>query len=126
MMERTAIAPAITRNSQLSLAERKSLNLTMTFQGEQLIINTSLTGWKLKKPVIIKLKNILDAKEKGLVDYIIRSCLNDRPGVIPFIFDNQSMLKLARHFLRHLSGSHRSCLTYSDKVRKYAAWIGHS
>jgi len=47
-------------------------------------------------------------------------------GVIPFIFENQSMLKLARHFLRHLSGSHRSCLTYSVNVRKYALWIGYS
>lgn len=98
MIEKTTIAPAITRNRQLSLEELKSLNLPMTFQGNHVIISTSLTGWKLKKPVIIELKNLLDAKEKGLVDYIIRSCLNDRPGVIPFIFDNQSMLKLAATF----------------------------
>ena len=125
MIEKTTIAPAITRNRQLSLEELKSLNLPMTFQGNHVIISTSLTGWKLKKPVIIELKNLLDAKEKGLVDYIIRSCLNDRPGVISFIFDNQSMLKLARHFLRHLSGSYRSCLTYSVNVKRYAIWLGY-
>lgn len=125
MIEKTTIAPAITRNRQLSLEELKSLNLPMTFQGEQVIISTSLTGWKLKTPVIIELENLLDAKEKGLVDYIIRSCLNDRPGVIAFIFENQSMLKLARHFLRHLSGSYRSCLTYSVNVKRYAIWLGH-
>jgi site-specific recombinase XerD len=126
MMKRTALAPAITRSRKLSVEDLKSLNLPITIQSEQAIIYKSLTGWKLKKPVIIKLKNLLDAKEKGLVDYIIRSCLNDRPGVIPFIFENKSMLKLARHFLRHCSGSHRSCLTYSVNVRKYAIWIGHS
>ena len=126
MIEKTLLAPAITRNRQLSLEEIKSLNLPMTFQGDQVVIYTSLTGWKLKKPVTIELKNILDAKEKGLVDYIIRSCLNDRPGVIAFIFDNQSMLKLARHFLRHLSGSYRSCLTYSVNVKKYATWLGYT
>ncbi len=125
MIEKTTIAPAITRNRQLSLEELKSLNLPMTFQGDQVVISTSLTGWKLKKPVIIELKNILDAKEKGLVDYIIRSCLNDSPSVIAFIFENQSMLKLARHFLRHLSGSYRSCLTYSVNVKRYAIWLGH-
>ncbi|MCW4024805.1 MAG: site-specific integrase [Candidatus Bathyarchaeota archaeon] len=125
MIERTALAPAITRNRQLSVEELKSLNLPLTFQGDLVIIYNSLTGWKLKKPVIIELKNLLDAKEKGLVDYIIRSCLNDRPGVIPFIFDNQSMLKLARHFLRHLSGSYRSCLTYSVNVKQYATWLGY-
>ena len=35
------------------------------------------------------------------------------------------MLKLARHFLRHLSGSYRSCLTYSVNVKRYAIWLGH-
>jgi hypothetical protein len=125
MIEKTLLAPAITRNRQLSLEELKSLNLPMTFHGDQVVIYTSLIGWKLKKPVIIELKNVLDAKEKGLVDYIIRSCLNDRPGVIAFIFDNQSMLKLARHFLRHLSGSYRSCLTYSVNVKRYATWLGY-
>ena len=126
MIEKTLLAPAITRNHQLSLEELKSLNLPLTFQGDQVVIYTSLTGWKLKKPVTIELKNILDAKEKGLVDYIIRSCLNDRPGVITFIFENQSMLKLARHFLRHLSGSYRSCLTYSVNVKRYATWLGYT
>jgi site-specific recombinase XerD len=125
MIEKAVLAPAITRNRQLTIEELKSLNLPMTFQGDQVVISTSLTGWKLRKPVIIELKNLLDAKEKGLVDYIIRSCLNDRPGVIPFIFENQSMLKLARHFLRHLSGSYRSCLVYSVNVKQYATWLGH-
>jgi site-specific recombinase XerD len=125
MIEKAVLAPAITRNRQLTIEELKSLNLPMTFQGDQVVISTSLTGWKLRKPVIIELKNLLDAKEKGLVDYVIRSCLNDRPGVIPFVFENQSMLKLARHFLRHLSGSYRSCLVYSVNVKQYAAWLGH-
>ena len=43
-----------------------------------------------------------------------------------FIFEYQSMLKLARHFLRHLSASHRSCLLYSVNVRRYASWLGYS
>jgi len=127
MMEKaTTIAPAITRNRQLSVEELKSLNLPLKVQGDLVVIERSLNDWKLRQPIAIELKKILEAKEKGLVDYIIRSCLNDRPGVIPFIFENQSMLKLARHFLRHLSGSYRSCLTYSVNVRKYAIWLGYS
>jgi len=127
MIQRTApFAPAITRNHQLSIEDLKSLNLPLTFQNDHVIIYASLTGWKLKTPVNIPLQKILEAKEKGLVDYIIRSCLNDRPGVIPLVFENQSMLKLARHFLRHLSGSHRSCQLYSVNVKRYAAWLGYS
>ena len=126
IQRKTPLAPAISRNRQLSIEELKSLNLPLTFESDHVTIYTSLTGWKLKNPVNIQLKKIFEAKEKGLVDYIIRSCLSDRPGVIPFIFENQSMLKLARHFLRHLQGSHRSCLTYSVNVRKYAIWLGYS
>jgi hypothetical protein len=122
----TTLAPSISRNRQLSLEELKSLNLPLTFQDDQVTIYTSLTGWKLKSPVTIGLQKILETKEKGLVDYIIRSCLNDRPGIIPFIFEYQSTLKLARHFLRHLSASHRSCLLYSVNLRRYATWLGYS
>lgn len=125
MIEKTTIAPAITRNYNLSIEDLKSLNLPLTFQDDKVVISTSLTGWKLKTPITIELKNLIDAKEKGLVDYIIRSCLNDSPSVIVFIFENQSMLKLARHFLRHLSGSYRSCLLYSTNMKRYATWLGH-
>ena len=120
------IAPAITRNRQLSIEDLKSLSLPLIFQENLVIIEKSLTGWKLKTPINIELKKLLDAKEKGLVDYIVRSCLNERPYLIPFIFDNQSMLKLARHFLRHLSRSYRSCLVYSANVKKYSDWLGYN
>jgi len=127
MIQQTStIVSTITRKRSLSIEELQSLKLPLTFEGDNIVIYNSLTGWKLKKPVTIPLQKLLDAKEKGLIDYIFKSCLNDRPGVIPFIFDNQSMLKLARHFLRHLSGSYRSCLTYSVNVRQYAIWLGHN
>jgi len=126
MIERTAtIAPAIIRNRQLSLEEINSLKLPLKFQGNLVIIERSLNDWKLRTPIAIELQKILAAKEKGLVDYIIRSCLNDQPSIIPYIFENETLLKLARHFLRHCSGSHRSCLLYSVSVRKYASWLGY-
>jgi site-specific recombinase XerD len=120
------IAPAITRTRSLTVEELKSLNLPLKFQGEIVIIERSLSDWKLREPLAIDLKKILDAKEKGLVDYIVRSCLNERPNIIQYIFDNQTLVKLARHFLRHCSGSHKSCLIYSVNVKKYAAWLGYS
>ena len=61
-----------------------------------------------------------------LVDYIIRSCLSERPSMIPYIFDNQSLVKLSRHFYRHFSKSPKSCMLYSVGVKKYAEWVGYS
>ncbi len=122
----TTVAPAITRNRQLSIEELKSLNLPLKFQGAYVNIERSLNNWPLRKPISIELKKILEVKEKGLVDYIIRSCLNERPSIIPYIFANQSLLKLARYFLRHCSASYDSCMIYSVRLRKYATWLGYS
>lgn len=122
----TTVAPAITRKRQLSLEELKNLNLPFKFQGDLVIIERSLNDWKLRQPIAIELKKILEAREKGLVDYVIRSCLNERPSIIPYVFANKSLLKLARHFLRHCSGSHKSCMLYSVNVKKYATWLGYS
>jgi site-specific recombinase XerD len=127
LIERQAtVAPAITRNRQLSVEDLNSLKLPLIFQGDTVVIKRSLNDWKLREPLVIELKKILDVKEKGLVDYIIRSCLNERPGIIQYIFDNQTLVKLARHFLRHGSGSYKSCMTYSVNVKKYAAWLGYN
>lgn len=113
MIQRTTIlAPAIARNRQLTLEELESLKLPLIFQGDTVAFNKSLNGYRLRKPLTIELRKILAAREKGLVDYVIRSCLNDRATLIPFIFDNETVLKVARHFLRHCSGSYKSCMLY--------------
>lgn len=128
MIERrvNTLAPAIIRQRNLTVEELKSLSLPLMFQGDLVIVERSLTGTKLRTPIAIELQKILAAKEKGLVDYIFRSCLNERPGIIPFIFDNETVLKLVRHFLRHCSGSNKSCMLYSINVRRYADWLGYS
>ena len=127
MIERTTtIAPAITRTRKLSVEQLRNLKLPLIFQEDTIIIERSLNDLKLRQPISIKLEKILEAQEIGLVDYIIRSCLSYQPSIIPYIFDNKSLVKVARHFFRHRSGSHQSCLMYTVKLKKYAVWLGHS
>ena len=127
MIQRSAaIAPAIVRTRKLSIEELKNLKLPLIFQDNKLIIERSLCDWKLKKPLTIELNKILEVQEIGLVDFIIRSCLSDRPNLIPYIFENKSLIRLSRHFLRYLSASNRSCMLYSDYVKKYATWLGYN
>jgi len=127
LIQRTApLASAITRNRNLSVEELKSLNLPLIVQGDTVTIERSIDGWKLRKPITIQLNKLLAAQEKGLVDYIIRSCLNEQTSLIPYIFEYQSILKIARHFLRHCSASQDSCLKYTSKAKKYAEWLGHN
>jgi hypothetical protein len=121
-----AIPQPILRTRQLTIEELKSLQLPIEIQDDKIIIERSLRGWKLQHPVTLSLSKVLAAKEKGLVAYILTAFLSERPPLIPFVFDNQSLLKMARHFLRHRSGSRHSCLTYTVNVHKYSIWIGHS
>jgi site-specific recombinase XerD len=127
MIERTTtIAPAITRTRKLSVEQLKNLKLPLIFQEDTIIIERSLNDFKLRQPISIKLDKVLEAQEIGLVEYIIRSCICYQPSIISYIFENKSLVKVARHFLRHRSGSQQSCLMYTVKLRKYAVWLGHS
>lgn len=128
MIERKTkqIATAIERKRNLTVDDLKNLNLPLIFQDDKVIIERSLNDWPLKQVITVKLEKILATNEKGLVDYIIRSCINERPVLIAYIFEYPSMQKMARHFLRHCSGSHHSCVKYSAGVKKYAEWLGHN
>jgi len=121
-----ALAPPISRKTQLSVDDIKHLNLPIQIKDNTICIEKSLTGWKLQQSVTLNLNKVLDAKEKGLIEYVIQSFLSDRPALLPFIFDNQSLLKVARYLLRHCSKSRKSCLIYTVNIYKYTCWMGYS
>jgi site-specific recombinase XerD len=120
------IAKPIAINRQLTLEELKSLKLPMKIQGDLVIFEESLRGYRLQQSISVKIEKMLAAKEKGLIQYIINAFISDRPTLIPFVFDNQSILKMARHFLRHCSGSYDSCRSYIVQMHKYSTWLGHN
>ncbi|MDR2204239.1 MAG: site-specific integrase [Nitrososphaerota archaeon] len=122
----SALVPAINSTRNLSIEELKNLKLPLIFQDDNVIITHSINGWKLRQPVTIERDKILAAKEKGLVNYIIRSCISERPNLIPYIFEYKSVQKMLRHFLRHCSESNDSCILYTSKLKKYADWLGHN
>jgi Phage integrase family len=120
------LAPAITRTRTLNIDDLKSLGLPLMFQGNLVIIEKSLNDWKLKTPIAIELNQVLEAGEKGLVDYIIRSCIREQPSLVPYIFANKTLLKVARHFIRNCSKSLSSCRNYTAGLKKYATWLGYT
>ena len=120
------IAPPIIRKRYLTAEELKTLPLPLKIQGDTITIEQSLKGWKLRQPVVLNLSKVLAAKEKGLITYILSAFLSERPALIPFVFDNHSLIKLARHFLRHCSGSLQTCCGYTANIKKYSTWLGYS
>ncbi len=120
----TAAQP-ITRTRQLTVEELKTIDFPIQMQGNLIIVDKGITGHKLKTPVALDLDKVLAVKEKGLVNYILQSFISERPALLPFVFDNESLIKLARHFLRHCSGSYGSCCNYTSHMLRYSNWLGY-
>lgn len=116
----------IPRYNQLSEKDLYDLSVPIKIENDLIMIDRGSKGRKLRTPVQLDLKKVLDAKEKGLIEYIINAFIVERPSLLPFVFDNQSILKLARHFLRHCTGSIHSLYSYTGTVQRYSSWIGYS
>jgi len=112
--------------TQLEVHDLLTLAIPVKIQDDFLIIERSARGSKLRHPVNLDLAKVLAVGEKGLVAYILAAFTPERPGLMPFVFDNQSLIRLAKHFLRHCSGSIHSLYSYTCTVHKYSAWLGHS
>src|SRR6266851_3300944 len=97
---RTSLNP-ITILSRLTVEDLKDLPVPVTISNGLLVIEKGPRGWTLKEPVRVSLEAVLAVREKGLVSYILRAFLSERPRLIPWVFANQSLVRLARHFLRH-------------------------
>jgi site-specific recombinase XerD len=126
MISPQPLAKPITITRQLTVEDLKSLHLPLKIQADTVTFEESLRGYKLRQPVTVELNKLLAAREKGLIAYIINTFLNDRPAIIPFVFNTQSTIRLARHFLRHCSASYDSCRGYTVQVQKYSNWLGYS
>jgi site-specific recombinase XerD len=120
------LSQPIIRNRQLTVEELETLNLPLKIHGDTVTIDHSLRGWPLQQPVTLSLSKVLAVKEKGLVNYIVSALVSERPNLIPYVFDNESLIKMARHFLRHCSGSLHSCYSYTSTAQRYSIWLGYS
>lgn len=109
---------------QLSLKDLEGLPVKT--DGNTLVLERSPRGHLLKKPVKVPLEHIRRAGQIGVVRYITRSLSLERPQLIPFAFENKSVLKLAKYLLRYRTGSPRTLYLYVDCVSRYSRWLGHS
>jgi site-specific recombinase XerD len=126
MIQPRLLAKPITLDHHLTITDLQKLQLPIKIQDNTVFFEKTPKGYKLHHPVTVQLDKILATKETGLINYIISAFLSNQPKTLPFIFDNQTVIKLARHLLRNYSRSHESCIVYIAQVKKYAEWWGHS
>ncbi len=111
---------------QLQIEELPLIQLLGRVQGSILVLEKGLKGTRLKKPVAIPLEKILALSQKSLVEYIIRSLISQRPSLIPWVLENQTLIELAKHMHRSQSSSHMGFYTYTNNVNQYCRRLNTS
>jgi site-specific recombinase XerD len=125
-MSAASNAQLIIRPKQLTVEDLKTLCVPTQIQNGVLILERSPRGHAFKKPVKIPIEHILNAGQRGVVDYIIRSLSSERPLLIPFAFQNKTVLKLAKYLLRYRTGSPGTLYLYIECISRYSRWLGQS
>jgi site-specific recombinase XerD len=75
--------------------------------------------------VIIDIPEPVSIADKLVQDYIIRSIqLNNSIRLLPFVFDNRSLIEMAKHYLFHRIGSLHTFSEYTRIMYKFCNWIG--
>jgi hypothetical protein len=120
----TEMSQPLTRRRQLSVEDLKTLPFQMNIDGNQITLETGLHKNRLKQPVTLSLDKVLAAREIGLVEFVFKAMLSERPMLLQYVFENQSILRMARHFLRDCSGSIHSCYSYIQQTQQYTDWAG--
>jgi hypothetical protein len=123
-IKKTEQVQKIISNSTLTKGQLSTLKIPLKFCDSSVIIDTSVRGYKLREPVTINLEKMLQVEQLGLVNYIISSLSVERSSLIPFVFDNKSLVELARYLLRYKTGSLQTFYHYVDTISRYARFTG--
>jgi site-specific recombinase XerD len=104
---------------QLHLEDLPFLQQLGHVEADMFLLERSPKGYKLKTPTKVPLQKILAVGQRGLVEYIVRSLASERPRLAPFILENQSLVEMARYFLRYRTGSPKTLYVNTDAISRY-------
>jgi site-specific recombinase XerD len=110
----------------LGIGDLSGITALGRIENDAFLLSRSPKGYNLKTSVTIPLEAILGVGQRGLVEYIVRSLVSERPRLISLAFENKSLVALARYFLRYRSGSLQSFYAYADTISRFSAWLGNS
>jgi len=86
-------------------------------------ITESSRGYKLQKPLTLALPEPQNPADQKLQQYVIEGLLTKMPSLVTFTFENTSTLELAKHLLRHRTGSTATLYQYIYGVHRFSKWL---
>src|SRR5438552_725222 len=110
---------------QLQIQELQFLHAMGSVDGDTVRIKYSPKLYKLKTPITVETSQIISLGHRGLAEFIIKGLSSHQPALIPFVLRNDSLVGMARYFLRDRSGSTKSLYTYCNTVLAYSRRMGY-
>jgi len=90
---------------------------------QAVIITHSPLGKKLKIPISLQLPETQSLAEEKLRQYVINSLCWKMPSLVPFTLNNDSTLEVAKHLLRHRTGSSGTLYQYLYGIHRFSQWL---
>jgi site-specific recombinase XerD len=85
-------------------------------------ITESSLGHKLQKPLTLSLPEAQTPADKKLQQYIIDALLTRMPSLLKLTFENATAIELAKHLLRHRTGSPGTLYQYIYGIHRFCLW----
>jgi integrase len=89
---------------------------------QAITITHSPLGKKLKKPIKLTIPDPKNAADERLQRYVIESLSWKMRRLVPFTFNNTSTLEVAKHLLRHRTGSPGTLYQYIYGIHRFCRW----
>lgn len=83
-------------------------------------ITESSRGHKLQKPLTLAVPEPQNAADQKLQKYIIDAFVSRMPSLAQFTFENTTITNLAKHLLRHRTGSHATLYQYVYGIYRFS------
>jgi len=90
---------------------------------QALTVTHSPLGKKLKRPIALQLTETHSLAEEKLRQYVIDSLSWKMPSLVAFTLDNSSTLEVAKHLLRHRTGSQGTLYQYIYGIHRFTKWL---
>lgn len=90
---------------------------------QALTVTHSPLGRKLKIPIELSIPEPQSRAQEKLHQYIIDSLSWKMPSLVPFIFNNSSAQEVAKHLLRHRTGSSGTLYQYVYGIHRFSQWL---
>ena len=90
---------------------------------QSLTITKSPGGRRLKQPLTLEIPEPKNVAEEKLQQYIIDTFVVRQPILARFTFENSTTMELAKHLLRHRTGSQYTLYNYVYAMYRFSRWL---